>query len=280
MADHVGPDLSGRVSVVTGATRGIGRQIALQLATCGSDLVVVGRTSRADDDRPLPGSVEETADEVRALGVNAIGVQANLADESQTDEIVRRTLDEFGRCDVLVNNAAYTSNGPILEVPWHRWGRAFRVNVVAPHQLCHGFVPGMLERGGGSVINISTGASQRPLVGLGMYSASKIALERWAECLDLETTGIAVNTLRVNRLVATEGWQHIAATQPAEVAYGGGSPDTVAVTAESVAAVVLWIAGRPPSWSGHTVDFEDVVRLGGPDLVAFDPTAAETDAPT
>lgn len=271
MVDDNGPDLTGRVSVVTGATRGIGRQIALGLAARGSDLVVVGRTSSADGgDRPLPGSIEDTVDEARGLGANAIGVQANLADEAQTDEVVRRTLDGFGRCDILVNNAAYTSNGPMLEVPWHRWLRAFRVNVVAPHQLCHGFVPGMTERGDGAVLNISTGASQRPLVGLGMYSASKIALERWAESLDLETTAIAVNTLRVNRLVATEGWQHIAATQPAEVAYGGGSPDTVPVTAESVAAAALWMLGRPTTWSGHTVDFEDIVRLGGPELVAYE----------
>lgn len=269
-----GSDLSGRVAVVTGATRGIGREVALGLARRGAAVVVVGRTSRAAGDAQLPGSVEDTVEQVRSLGVDAIGVQANLADEAETEEIVRRTLGELGRCDILVNNAAFTSNGPMLDVPWRRWGRAFRVNVVAPHQLCHGFVPGMLERGDGRVINVSTGASQRPPYGLGMYSASKIALERWAECLALEVPDIAVNTLRVNRLVATEGWQHIAATQPAEIAYGGGSPETVAVTAESVAASVIWIADQPPSWSGNTVDFEDVARLGGPEVVAFvgDPT--------
>lgn len=282
MVDEAAPDLTGRVAVVTGSTRGIGREIALGFARCGASIVVVGRTRRAAVNQPLPGSVEDTVDEIVALGGSAIGVHADLCDEAATASIVDSTVAAFGRCDVLVNNAAYTSNGPILDVPWHRWGRAFRVQVVAPHQLCHGFLPGMLDRGRGAVINVSSGASLAMTPGLALYSTSKAAMERWADYLDLEVAGrgVAITTLRVDRLVATEGWRHIARTQGADVA-SGGSPDTVPITATSAAAAVTWIARQSPSWSGHTVGFADIERLGGPSVetIATDSETVRLGAP-
>lgn len=252
------------VAVVTGATRGIGRHIALGLARDDLTVVVVGRTASAADGAPLPGSIDETVREIEAGGGRAIGIAADLSDETATQAIVDRTLDAFGRCDLLVNNAAFTSNGPMMDIPWRRWQRAFRVNVVAPHQLCHGFVPGMLERGGGRVVNVSSGASQAVSSGLGLYSASKLAMERWADYLDEEVDDrVAVNTLRVNRIVATEGWLHIARTDGLDLATAGRH-DAVPVTAESVAAAAVWMAAQPPSWSGNTLDLDEVHEAGGP----------------
>lgn len=254
------------VAVVTGATRGIGRHIALDLAGNGLTVVVVGRTSSAADGAPLPGSVDETVREIEAAGGQAIGVAADLSDEASTQAIVDRTLDAFGRCDLLVNNAAFTSNGPMMDIPWRRWQRAFRVNVVAPHQLCHGFVPGMLERGGGRVVNVSTGASQAVSAGLGLYSASKLAMERWADYLHEELGGrVAVNSLRVNRIVATEGWLHIARTDGLDLATAGNH-DAIPVTAESVAAAAVWMAGQPTAWSGNTLNLDEVQAAGGPQV--------------
>lgn len=268
------PTLRGRVVVVTGATRGIGRAIVDSVAEAGASVVVVGRTTRENPHSSMPGSVEDVVDElVTTHGVPAIGVVADLSDEEQTEAIVERTIEAFGRCDVLVNNAAYNSAGSMLGVPWRRWGRAFRVQVVAPHQLCHGFAPGMIERGEGAVVNISTGASQRHLTGFGLYSASKLAMECWSDyfAAELAPSGVAVNTLRVDRIVATEGWYHTAATRGMEVASGGA--DVIApITSESVADTVMWMLGRPASWTGNTVGFDDAMALGGPvvQLAALD----------
>lgn len=274
MSDGAAGILNGQVIVITGATRGIGREIALECGRRGGTVVVVGRTESAVPGSPLPGSVDDTVHELRALGATTLGIRADVSNADDTDQLIARTLAEFGRCDVLVNNAAFSSNGSMLEMPWHRWERAFRVQVVAPHQMCHGFLPGMRDRGEGRILNISTGASQKILPGLGLYSASKLAMERWSDYLDyelndVETSGVAVNTLRVDRLVATEGWYYIAETRGIELATGG-SPEAIPVTAESVADVAVWMIERPTSWSGNTVDFHDVLALGGPALVELE----------
>jgi NAD(P)-dependent dehydrogenase (short-subunit alcohol dehydrogenase family) len=262
--------ISGKVAVVTGATRGIGRHVALALADAGAAVVVVGRTSRCAPHSTLTGSVEETVDELTARGVEALGVQADLSDEVATQRIIDETLNMFGRCDILVNNAAYTSNGSIFTVPWQRWQRAFRVQVVAPLQLSLGFLPGMIEQGDGRILNVSSGASQALTPGLALYSTSKLAMERWSDYVDLELDDdrISVNTLRVDRIVATEGWQHVADTQGIDVATGGGSMDGI-MQSNNVAQHVLWMLQQPATWSGQTVGFEHITAMGGPTTPPF-----------
>ena len=257
--------LDGSVVVVTGATRGIGRATAFTLGRAGAAVVVVGRSGQDAPDPRLPGTVEEVAAALGAAGVDALPVQADLNDPDATQQIVERTLGWQGRCDVLVNNAAYTSNGPVMQVPWRRWQTAFRIQVVAPLQLCHGFVPGMLERGHGQVINVSSGASQSLTPNLGLYSTSKLAMERWSEYMELEVggKGVSFNTLRVDRIVATEGFQYVMETQGEDVATGGQGMAAV-MSPEEAAAHLLWMATRPAAWTGNTVGFADIAALGGP----------------
>jgi citronellol/citronellal dehydrogenase len=257
--------LDGAVVVVTGSTRGIGRATAMALGRAGASVVVVGRSGRDAPGARLPGTVEEVVAALGAEGADSLPVQADLNDPDATQQIVERTLGWRGRCDVLVNNAAYTSNGPVMQVPWRRWQTAFRIQVVAPLQLCHGFVPGMVERGAGRVLNVSSGSSLSLTPGLGLYSTSKLAMERWSEYMDLELwgQGVAFNTLRVDRIVATEGFRHVLETQGEDVATGGQGMAAV-MTSEEAAGHVLWLVSRPTGWSGHTVGFADISALGGP----------------
>jgi NAD(P)-dependent dehydrogenase (short-subunit alcohol dehydrogenase family) len=261
--------LDGVVAAVTGATRGIGRAVALALGRVGADVVVVGRSGQASPDPRLPGTVDEMVAVLASAGVEALAVQADLSDPDQTEQIVERCLAWRGRCDVLINNAAFTSNGPIMTVPWRRWQKAFRVQVVAPLQLCQGFIPGMIERGAGRVVNVSSGAARSLTPGLALYSASKLAMERWSDYMNLELLGmgVAINTLRVDRIVATEGFQYVLETQGEDVATGGQGMSGV-MSSDEAAAHVLWMVSQPLIWTGHTVGFEDIARAGGPGVSA------------
>lgn len=258
-------DVSGAVTVVTGATRGIGKQAAIALGRAGARLLLVGRTRADAPNRMLPGTLDSVAAELAAEGIEARVVQADLTDADQTQEIVTRTLEWFGRCDVLVNNAAYTSNGPVLEVPWSRWQKAMRAQVVAPLQLVQGFVPGMLERGSGRVVNVSSAAASSLAAGIALYSVSKQAMERLNDYLHLELggRGVSFNVLHIERMVATEGWQHVYDTQGEAVATMGGNVSDV-VAPDGVGRQIEWLVRQPAEWSGQIVSCADVARMGGP----------------
>ncbi|MDQ1361308.1 MAG: hypothetical protein QOJ44_1685 [Acidimicrobiaceae bacterium] len=258
-------DLDGAVTVVTGATRGIGKEVAAAVGRAGARVVLVGRTDQHTPQAKLPGTLEEVAGQLADEGIEARTVQADLSDADATQRVVRDTLAWYGRCDVLINNAAFTSNGPMFEIPWRRWQTAFRLQVVAPLQLCQGFVPGMLECGTGRVINVSSGASQALTPNLALYSVSKLAMEHWGEYLHLEAGGhgVSFNTLRIDRLVGTEGFHYVLETQGEEIATAGNGMASVMTSAQA-AEHFLWMLAQPAEWSGHTVGFEDITALGGP----------------
>jgi short-subunit dehydrogenase len=268
-ADEEPFEISGTVAVVTGATRGIGKQTAFALGRAGARLVLVARTKDADSRAVLPGTLDGVAEELKAEGIDARCVPADLTDPDATQRIVDATLGWHGRCDVLVNNAAYTSNGPILEVPWSRWQKAFRVQVVAPLQLVQGLVAAMLERGSGRVINVSSEAAISLEPNVSLYSVSKQAMERFNDYLhrELGGRGVSFTVLRIDRLVKTEGWYYVRDTQGEEIATMGATV-TEAISPEKVAARILWMVRQPAGWSGRVVGCsdpspaEDLLRLG------------------
>jgi NAD(P)-dependent dehydrogenase (short-subunit alcohol dehydrogenase family) len=104
------------VAVLTGATRGLGRAIAVALARRGASLAIVGRSTEASPNRSLPGTLEHTAADLRALGVPVLEVAADLSVPDDVDRIVHTVLDELGRCDICIHNAAVSFLGPFLEV--------------------------------------------------------------------------------------------------------------------------------------------------------------------
>jgi hypothetical protein len=258
-------DLRGAVAVVTGATRGIGRETALALARAGASVVLVGRSREGRAHQVLPGTLESVAAELVTVGQPGRWVQADLTDPAATQTVIDKTLEWYGRCDVLINNAAYTSNGGILEVPWGRWEKGFRLQVTAPLQLVQGFVPGMLERGVGRVVNLSTDAAANLAEGLSLYSVTKQAMERLTDYLDHELggRGVSYNTFHIEIGVTTETWNFIVETQGIERATLGGTV-TETTSPERVAAQVCWMLTQPAQWSGRRVTCRQIAELGGP----------------
>jgi NAD(P)-dependent dehydrogenase (short-subunit alcohol dehydrogenase family) len=257
--------LEGRVAVVTGATRGIGRATALALGRAGANVVLVGRSREGATAGAFPGTLESVTAELTEMGAHGRWIQGDLTDPAATAEVVDRTLEWFGRCDFLVNNAAYTSNGGILDVPWNRWEKGFRVQVTAPLQLIQGLVPGMLERGAGGVVNVSSDSASHLAEGVALYSTTKLAMERLTDYLHFELggRGVSFNALHIEIGVLTETWKWVVANQGADRATLGGRV-TETTTPEQIGEQIVWMLGQPPEWSGRTVTCAEIAAGRGP----------------
>ena len=155
--------LSGQVAIVTGSSRGIGKRTALALARRGARLVVTARTVE-ESGSELPGTIGQTVKEIESLGADAIAVAADLSSEDDLKAVVDSAVNRFGGVDILVNNAAvtvgYNWSAPLLEMPRADWLHHFAVNVHAPFTLAQLVVPSMEARGGGRILNVTTGSAE------------------------------------------------------------------------------------------------------------------------
>jgi NAD(P)-dependent dehydrogenase (short-subunit alcohol dehydrogenase family) len=171
-------DLSGKVAIITGATRGIGKSIAQHLAAAGASVVVSSRTAQA---------CEEVAQSIRDSGAQAIGVAANISKKPELEALVRRTLEHWGRVDVLVANAASTPDyGPMTGASDEVFDKVMRNNVQSNMWLANMVLPGMAERKDGAVIFVGSIGGLRGRAALGIYGMSKAAEMQMARCMALE----------------------------------------------------------------------------------------------
>lgn len=181
--------LDGKVAIVTGAGRGIGRGSALAFADVGANVVCAARTQE---------QIEETAGEARQRGAQAIPVICDVSERAQMENLVARTMAEFGRIDILVNNVGGTMPKPALRTSEAFFNQAFQFNVTTAFVMSRLTIPHMLEGDGGAIVNISSAAGRLPIPGFVAYGTAKAAMAHMTKILAHEMAPkIRVNAIAV-----------------------------------------------------------------------------------
>ena len=212
--------LTGKVAIVTGASRGIGQIISELFASEGAKVVCAARTLNEGDHRFLEGSLARTVAGIQAKGGQAMAVAADVSHEPDCIALAEVARDVYGPVDILVNNAALTYYLPTDTFPTNRWVRCFAVNVHGPFMLSKEVLKDMIPRRSGAIVNISSGSGIGPgrgpyddhtVRGGTMYGATKAALERFTQGLAQEVAqyeNITVAAVSPSNLVATPGTIH------------------------------------------------------------------------
>ena len=179
--------LEGLAAIVTGAGRGIGKAIALAYAREGARLALAARS--VDE-------LEETADEARRLGAEALVVPTDVTDREQADRMAARALEHYGAIDVLVNNAGHAGPlGMLHEADPDRWARTIQVNLFGTYYCSRAVLPAMIEQDRGRIVNICAGGGISPYPLFSAYVAGKVGIMKIAEVMALELAG---SNIRVN----------------------------------------------------------------------------------
>ena len=181
--------LKGKVALITGAARGIGKQIALKFAEEGADIAF---TDLVIDETGL-----QTKEELEAFGVRVLAIASNAADFEQTHKTVEQVVETFGRVDILVNNAGITKDGLMLRMSESQWDAVLTVNLKSAFNFIHAVSPVMLRQRGGSIINISSIVGVHGNAGQCNYSASKAGMIGLAKSIaaELGPKGVRTNVV-------------------------------------------------------------------------------------
>lgn len=205
----------GRVALVTGSSRGLGKAIAQALAREGATVAVTARTM--DPDPRYDGSLAQTRDEINADGGRAVAVRADLSRSEERERLFAAVVDAVGAPDILVNNAAVTFLRPLDGFPEKRVRLMLEMHLLGPLQLCQLAIPAMRDRGRGWILNVTSVGGDLPEgppfsdfdreAGFGVYGTAKAALNRLTKSLaaELYDDGIAVNAAAPSDPVATPG---------------------------------------------------------------------------
>ena len=234
--------LKGKVALITGASRGIGKAIALQFASEGADI--------AFTDIKI---IDETVKELEALGVKVRAYASNAADFAQTHETVEQILADFGHIDILVNNAGITRDGLMLRMDEAQWDAVINVNLKSAYNYIHAVTPIMARQRGGSIINMSSVVGVSGNAGQCNYSASKAGLIGLAKSIakEMGPRGIRANCIAPGFIISD-----MTAALPEEVreAWVKQIPLRRGGTPEDVAKVALFLASDLSSYvSGQVI---------------------------
>ncbi|MFT7516791.1 MAG: citronellol/citronellal dehydrogenase [Myxococcota bacterium] len=249
------PNLSGQVAVITGASRGIGKNIALRLARAGADIVVAAKSERSRES--LPGSIHETVAEVEALGRQALAVKTDVRDADQIKNMIDAALERFGRIDILLNNAGALHWRSVVETPPKRYDLMMDVNARAAFIASHYALPHMLERGSGTLIQMSPPIDLRMLPGKTGYCMSKFGMSLLAMGMGAEVRDTEIKSCAL--------WPATAIESQATINHQLGGPAQwrkADILADAVGAI---LAADAKQVNGKCLVDEDVLKLMGVD---------------
>ncbi|MEK6220667.1 MAG: SDR family oxidoreductase [Chloroflexota bacterium] len=233
--------LSGKIALVTGASRGIGREIALALGRSGADVIVhYFRKKRL---------AEEVVKEIKEMGQSATAIKANLADVNKTNEMLSQIEAEYGTCDIFIGNAASGVHSPVLDITDKHWDWTMTVNARSILHIAKKLVPLMEKSGWGRIINISSLGSVRVVPDYGTVGLSKAVVEALTRYLavDLAKKGIIVNAISPG-LVNTAGASALPHNLERSLAHVKNQiPTGNLVTSEDIANVVIFLCSEAAS---------------------------------
>ena len=248
------PDLSGRVALVTGSSRGIGKALALRLAASGAAVVAAAKSEQSTE--RLPGSIHETVEAIRAGGGRAIAVPTDVRDEEAIRHMIDRAVEEYGRLDILVNNAGAIWLQPIVQTPAKRFDLVMGVNVRAAYLACYYALPHMVKQKWGHILNMCPRLSTRPSPGKVAYMISKLGMAYVALGVAAEhaADNIAGNTL----------WPRTIIESQASINWGMAGPEQWR-TPEIVCDASMAIFSREPNTctGRQWIDEEALSELAG-----------------
>ena len=255
------PDLAGRVALVTGGGRGIGRAVALELARSGADVAVISRTR---------SEVESVAREVEALGRRSLAVAADLAARGAVEAAVAEVERSLGTVLVLVNSAGVAGPfGPTWDTEPAAWERALRLNLTVPYLTSRAVLPAMLSAGWGRIVNVSSIVAARPPARLGAYPASKAGLDAFTRQLAAEVDGTGVSVCAIYPGVTDTAMHATIRAQPPSVVgaefserFRAGYERGALHRPEDAAGLVAALIAAGAAANGRVVDLdaEEVAR--------------------
>ncbi|HEY7329886.1 MAG TPA: SDR family oxidoreductase [Gemmataceae bacterium] len=245
--------LKGRVAVITGASRGIGRALALGLAQAGCHIVVAAKSTTSTD--KLPGSIFTVAEEVESFGVQALPVQVDVRDEVQIDALTAKTLERFGRIDILINNAGALWWKSVIETPAKRFDLVMGVNARAAFLCSRAVLPAMIERRWGHLINFSPPLDLTMVPGRVAYAISKLGMT-------LLTLGLA-EEVRPHNIAVNSLWPVTIIESQASINHALGTPAMWRKPDILVDCVLRIVSKEPTSLTGQALLDEDFLRAEG-----------------
>jgi citronellol/citronellal dehydrogenase len=245
--------LQGRVAVVTGASRGIGRAIALGLARHGCHVVIAAKSTEST--AKLPGSIHTVAREVEALGVQALPLQVDVRDAEQIDNMAAQTVARFGRIDLLINNAGALWWQSLLDTPAKRFDLVMGVNARAAFLTCRAVLPSMIEHRWGHIINMSPPIDLKVVPGRIAYFISKFGMT-------LLTHGLA-EEVRPHNIAVNALWPVTIIESQASINWGLGTPAMWRKPDILVDCVLRLVQKEPAAITGQALLDEDFLRAEG-----------------